>query len=178
MQQPNAGSTRTDLVRVIHVIILEMHEWLHISDMSSVLHTLAKWELSSQRFGSIQLPSSSWLTVILLDRYSVTLRKAVYRDALCLQYGWSAPMLASHCAFGQLFTIAHALSCPTGGYPSIRHNKLHDITADLLKEVSGDVTVEPPLQPLTGEGLSMITSICGVVFAVSGGMGKGATVSG
>ena len=143
--------------------------------MSSILHTLAKWELSSQRFGSIQLPSSSWLTVIPLDQYSFTLHKAVYHDALCLRYGWSAPMLASYCACGQLF---HALSCPTGGYPSIRHNKLHDITADLLKEVSGDVTVEPPLQPLTGEGLSMITSICGVVFAISGGMGKGATVSG
>ena len=70
-------------------------------------------------------------------------------------------MLASHCVCGQLFTIAHTLSCPTGGYPSIHHNKLHDVTADLLKEVCSDVTVEPPLQPLTGEVLSMRTSIRG-----------------
>ena len=66
-----------------------------------------------------------------------------------------------HTVCGQLFTIAHALSCPTGGYPSIRHNELHDITADLLKEVCSDVTVEPSLQPLTGEVLSMRTSIRG-----------------
>ena len=70
-------------------------------------------------------------------------------------------MLASQCVCGQLFTIAHALSCPTGRYPSTRHNKLCDTTADLLKEVCSDVTVEPPLQPLTGEALSMRTSIRG-----------------
>ena len=105
--------------------------------------------------------SSSWLTAILLDRYSFTLHKGEYRDALCLQYGWLPPQLASQCVCGQLLTIAYALSCPTGGYPSIRHNKLRDITADLLKEVCSDVTVETPLQPLTGEGLSMITSIRG-----------------
>ena len=60
-------------------------------------------------------------------------------------------------ACGQAFTIGHALSCPTGGYPSIHHNELQDITADLLKEVCTDVTVEPFLQPLTGEVLDMRT---------------------
>ena len=30
----------------------KMPEWLGISDMSSISHTLAKWELSFQRFGS------------------------------------------------------------------------------------------------------------------------------
>ena len=45
----------------------------------------------------------------------------------------------------------HTLSCPTGGYPSIRHNELRDITAVLLKEICSDITVEPPLQSLTGE---------------------------
>ena len=104
--------------------------------------------------------ASSWLTVILLDQYGFTLHKGAYRDALCLRYGWSPPMLALHCVCGQWFTIAHPLSCPTGGYPSICHNELRDITADLLKEVCSDVTVEAPLQPLIGEVLFMRRSIC------------------
>ena len=33
----------------------------------------------------------------------------------------------------------------------MRHNQLRDTTADLLREVSNDVSVEPRLQPLTGE---------------------------
>ena len=71
---------------------------------------------------------------------------------------------ASHCVCRQLFTIAHALSSPTTGYPSIRHNELRDITADLLKELCSNVTVEPPLQSLTGEMLSMRTSIRGAGY--------------
>ena len=76
--------------------------------------------------------ASSWITAIPLDRYGFTLHRGAYRDALCLRYSWSPPILASQCVCGQLFTIAHALSCPTGGYPSICHNELRDITADLL----------------------------------------------
>ena len=55
-------------------------------------------------------------------------------------------------------SISHALSCPTGGYPTIRHNELRDTTAKLLKEVCQDVTVEPTLQPLSGEQLLGRTS--------------------
>ena len=117
--------------------------------------TALKSELPAALLRSAELATeegaSSWITAIPLDWYGFTLHKGAYRDALCLRYGWSPPMLASQCVCGQLFTIAHALSCPTGGYPSIRHNELRDITADLLKEVCSDVTVKPPLQPLTGE---------------------------
>ena len=37
---------------------LKVPEWIDVSDMSNVLHTLAKWELSFLRFVSRQLPSS------------------------------------------------------------------------------------------------------------------------
>ena len=43
------------------------------------------------------------------------------------------------------------MSCPHGGYPSIRHNEVRDLTASLLREVCNDVVVEPQLQPLEGE---------------------------
>ena len=44
-----------------------------------------------------------------------------------------------------------AMSCPSGGFPTIRHNEVRDILADLLTEVCVDVAVEPPLMPLSGE---------------------------
>ena len=126
--------------------------------------TTLKSELAAPLLSSAELATeegaSSWLTAILLDQYGFTLHKGAYGDALCVRYGWSPPMLALHCVCGQWFTIVHPLSCPTGGYPSICHNELLDITADLLNEICSNVTVVPPLQPLTGEVLFMRTSIC------------------
>lgn len=43
------------------------------------------------------------------------------------------------------------LSCPRGGFPSIRHNEIRDITADLLSEVCHAVGTELCLQPVAGE---------------------------
>ena len=49
--------------------------------------------------------------------------------------------------------MEHALSCSHGGFPSIRHNKLCDITTELMSEVCHNVGTEPSLQPITGEHL-------------------------
>ena len=57
----------------------------------------------------------------------------------------------SVCVHGQSFTVQHALSCPKGGFPSIRHNELRDFTASLLKETCNGVATEPSLQPITSE---------------------------
>jgi len=48
-------------------------------------------------------------------------------------------------------SVEHAFSCLFGGFPTIRHNELRDITAGLLSEVCHNVRTEPPLQPLSGE---------------------------
>ena len=58
-----------------------------------------------------------------------------------------------------MYDSTHALSCPTGGYPAIRHNPIRDLTASLLQEVATDVSVEPPLQPLSGERLHLRSAI-------------------
>ena len=50
------------------------------------------------------------------------------------------------------------MNCPTGGYPTIRHNELWNFTASLLSEVCHDVSVEPHLQPLTGEQFSLASA--------------------
>ena len=45
------------------------------------------------------------------------------------------------------------LVCRHGGYPTIQHNELRDVVADLLREVCTDVASKPCLQPLSGERL-------------------------
>ena len=45
-------------------------------------------------------------------------------------------------------------SCPRGGFPSLRHNKIRDLTARLLTEVCTDIQTEPELQEITTEVVS------------------------
>ena len=50
--------------------------------------------------------------------------------------------------------MGHALSCPKGAFPSIRHNRIRDLFARFLTEVCPNVSIEPALQPLSGEAFS------------------------
>ena len=102
--------------------------------------------------------ASHWLVVLPLSERGFTLHKGAFRDAIKLRYGWQLPHLPSHCTCGKKFTVAQAFSCPCGGFPSLRHNDIRDITADFLTEVSPNVAVEPTLQPLTGESLQYKTA--------------------
>ena len=98
--------------------------------------------------------ASSWLTALPIREFGFTLHKGAFRDALCLRYGWLPSRLPDKCDCGHQFTVEHALSCSKGGYPSLRHNEIRDITAKLSSEVCNSVTVEPYLQPLAGEQLT------------------------
>ena len=46
-----------------------------------------------------------------------------------------------------------------GGFPTIRHNELRDLTASLLSVVCHNVAIEPRLQPLNGESMTHRTAI-------------------
>ena len=98
--------------------------------------------------------ASHWLSVLPLESHGFALHKSAFRDALCLRYCWQPPNLPNRCACGQDFSVNHALTCPTGGFPSLRHNEICDLTAGLLREVCHDVQTEPYLQPLSGETLA------------------------
>ena len=98
--------------------------------------------------------ASSWLSALLIDSHVFALHKSAFRDALCLRYGWLLENSPSHCSCGHQFSVEHALSCPTGGFPFIRHNELRDLTASLLTEVYHGVSTEPHLQTLSGEVMS------------------------
>ena len=63
----------------------------------------------------------------------------------------SHPDCHPYCTCGKKFTIDHALSCPCGGLPTIRHNEIRDLTTNLITEVCSCVGIEPMLQPLSGE---------------------------
>ena len=93
--------------------------------------------------------ASIWLTALPIDIHGYALHKLAFRDALSLHYGMG----------GHPFCVEHALSCSTGGFPSIRHNEVRDITASMLSEVCHGVTREPHLQPLSGETMSHRSAI-------------------
>ena len=97
---------------------------------------------------------SSWLTALPAEEFGFALNKGAFRDVLALCHGWCPTLIPSQSACGHSFSVSHALSYHMGGYPSIRHNEIRDLTADLLSEVCLSVLIEPHLQPVQGEALS------------------------
>ena len=83
-----------------------------------------------------------------MQEHGFSLHKAAFHDALALRYGWLPSHIPSHCACN---TIDHSLTCPKGSFPSIRHNEVRDLTAELLSEVCHNAEVEPNLQLLNGK---------------------------
>ena len=109
-------------------------------------------ELASER------GASDWLTSLPIKEFGFCLHKGAFTDALALRYGWTPSRIPMDCACGNTFTVEHALSCPRGGFPTIHHNEIRDVTASLLTEICHDVMIEPNLQLLTGEALTGATS--------------------
>ena len=95
--------------------------------------------------------ASAWVTAIPYDVHGFFLHKGAFRDALCLRYGWGLSGIPNKCCCGNIFSIDHAMSCHRGGFPTLRHNEVRDITANLLSEVRPNTCIEPVLQPLNGE---------------------------
>ena len=94
-----------------------------------------------------------------IEEFGFTLHKSAFRDAIALRYSWSPTNTPTTCACGSDFTVEHVLSCPKGGFPSIRHNEIRDLTAHLMSEVCNNVCIEPNLQPITGESFSGASAI-------------------
>ena len=86
------------------------------------------------------------------------MHKGAFHDAIALRYDWPPPRTPVSCDCGSKFSLEHALSCPKGGFPSLRHNEIRDLSANLLAEVCNDVCIEPCLQPLSGETLNGASS--------------------
>ena len=93
--------------------------------------------------------ASFWLSTLPLAEYDFVLHNSAFHDTLALRYGWPLSRAPSHCACRTSFTVDHALSCPKGGIPTLRHNEIKDLTTTLLIEICHQVHVEPKLQPVS-----------------------------
>ena len=98
------------------------------------------------------------MTIIPLSEEGYDLTKQLFWELIRIKYGWILTRLLSNCECGNKFDVQHALSCKKGGFVSLRHNHIRNITSILLKEVCKDVRVEPQLQQLTGEYLQHSTA--------------------
>ena len=119
-------------------------------------------QLPSDLQSSVELAcergASNWLSCLPLRSYGFALHKSAFRDGLLLRYHWTPPACPTSCACGHDFTIDHCISCPKGGFPSLRHNEVRDLTAKMMSEVCNNVSIEPRLQPLSGEALRFKTA--------------------
>ena len=96
---------------------------------------------------------SSWLTARPSLANGTVLKTSDFRDALCIRYSLPLDCQPSTCVCGSPSTMDHMMTCPTGGYPSARHDHLRDIIAEVMSEMVRDVETEPVLTPLQGEDL-------------------------
>jgi hypothetical protein len=139
----------------------QLHQSKQQQTQDTAANLLPQLSESSQRSMVLtqEKGASSWLTTLPISEHGFALHKGAFRDALALRYGWDPPNTPSHCICGKSFTTEHALSCPFGGYPTLRHNEIRNLTANLLSEVCHNVTIEPNLQPVTRETFKLASTI-------------------
>ncbi len=99
--------------------------------------------------------SGAWLSALPIQSCGYTLNKQEFRDSVCLRYGWTIPNTPSYCQCKKKNDIDHTLSCKRGGYVIMRHNKVRDLEAELMREVCHNVRVEPELIPLENNCLGI-----------------------
>jgi hypothetical protein len=95
--------------------------------------------------------AGSWLTVIPMQSLGFAMNKQRFRDAVRVRYDWNIPGTPDYCKCGEENDINHALSCKHGPYVIMRHNKIRDLEAELMREVCHDVRIEPELLPLAND---------------------------
>ena len=95
--------------------------------------------------------ASSCILLLPLEDEGYVLNKQLFQDLIRIRYGWELTRLPKNCACGVKFGLQHALSCKKGGFATIRHNQVRNITATLLNEICNDVQIEQQLQSLSGE---------------------------
>jgi len=102
------------------------------------LHNALMPTLSPSSYRSVVLSSkkgSSWLTALPILDHGFCIHKGAFCESLCLRYdGDHLCYLLAVCVCRKQFLVEHAFSCPCGGFPTIRHNELWDITAGLLTD--------------------------------------------
>ena len=76
--------------------------------------------------------------------------KQSFWDLIKIRYGHQVDRLPNVCVCGSPFNLEHALTCKKGGFVTLRHNSIRNITAALLVQWR-ESKVEPALTALSGE---------------------------
>ena len=98
---------------------------IHLSKQSMYSNTSASLCVELDHASQVSLDlattrgASAWFSALPLTEYGFTLHKAAFHDAIALRYGWPLHRTPSHCAYGTIFSVHHALSCPKDGLPSL-----------------------------------------------------------
>ena len=87
--------------------------------------------------------ASNWLTTHPLIEYGSDLNKQQFWDSIGLRFGWDIKNMPTTCSCGVKLNCQHCRSCKKGGFITMRHNDVRDLTANTLKGVLNDVEVEP-----------------------------------
>ena len=95
--------------------------------------------------------AGKWLSTMPMQSLGYDLNKQDFRDGIRARYDWDVPGTPNYCQCGQKNSMDHTLICKLGGYVGMRHNRIRDLEADLMREVCHDVKVEPELLPIENE---------------------------
>ena len=63
------------------------------------------------------------------------MNKQCFFDLIRIHYGWQLDCLPSKCECHSTFSTDHALSGKIGGFVSLKHIQVRNLTASLLDEV-------------------------------------------
>ena len=125
----------------------------NVEDLPVPVHSALPPSLQRCATAAQEKGTSAWLTAVPLERHDFALHKGEFRDAIALRYGWPVLRVPEKCVCNAPFSADHAMICRKGGYPTLRHNEVRNLVASALNEVCTDVSLEPRLQPLSGEAL-------------------------
>ena len=120
--------------------------------LEEIRKDLSKEEIRANDLAQMK-GASSWLNALPLESEDYTLNKREFFDAVQLRYRWNLKRMPINCVCKERFSVDHAMQCVNGGFVHKRHDRVRDMFAKLLDDVSYDVRVEPPLEPLSGENL-------------------------
>jgi len=115
--------------------------------------------------------ASTWLTTLPIDEWDFALHTLLFVIVWPLDTDGNPRMhVPTAYACSKSISLECVLSCPEGGFPSTRHNEIHDVAATLLSEVCHNVAVEPPFYSLRSSNIEggARLDIVQVVFGVGG----------
>ena len=154
----SAESTKATLKNISQMRADKLDSRLE-SILESIRHDYAQGSVDEKTIECCrEKGASNWLTTLPLADKGFALSKQEFRDAVLLRYKLDLDGLPERCPCGESFSVNHAMMCKKGGFVTLRHNEIRDITKEMLNEVCHDVRSEPLLAPLTGENFRLRSS--------------------